>query len=430
MKLLANIFIFLCICFTAYLAFDLVSLYKDYSKTKEDFAEINKINYGLFNIQHWKQDAVKVFENRINEFEISSEAFVEVENELKKYLYRINDDYINSGKLFDNIFLEAEKSEKTNKFFLKMLKENLGEQIKTLNIKSFIPGMAKELANEFRKQEPRLKDVMRAELQKLINSEPDKYIDPRQKIYELYGKNTLVETNQFFENELTSKENILTSKIRMIFILSLFLVFVNFVFMQFLGSNTSISFVTLISIILLFMGVFLPMIDIEAHLNGFVIDLLGTKISFDNQVMYYQSKSILDVTESLIKSRTWDLKIVGLMILSFSVIFPLIKLTLSVIYLYVPKTKNIKLIKNFIYYLGKWSMADVFVVAMFMAYIGFYGLVTSQLGSIARNENGFAVETVNFSKLAPGALFFTTYCFLSIILGIIINKIDLKKAEA
>lgn len=430
MKFVVNIFIFLSICIAAYLAFDLVSLYKDYSKTKENFAEINKINYGLFNIQHWKQEAVKVFENRINEFEISSEAFEEVENELKKYLYRINDEYINSGKLFDNIFLEAEKSEKTNKFFLKVLKENLGEQIKTLNIKSFIPGMAKELAIEFRKQEPRLKDVMRAELQKLINSEPEKYIDPRQKIYELYGKNTLTETNQFFENELTSKENILTSKIKMVFILSLFLVFVCFVFMQFLGSNTSISFVTLISIILLFMGVFLPMIDIEAHLNGFVIDLLGTKISFDNQVMYYQSKSILDVTESLIKSRTWDLKIVGLMILSFSVIFPLIKLTLSVIYLYVPKTKNIKLIKNFIYYLGKWSMADVFVVAMFMAYIGFYGLVTSQLGSIARNENGFAVETVNFSKLAPGALFFTTYCFLSIILGIIINKIDIKNAEA
>jgi hypothetical protein len=67
-------------------------------------------------------------------------------------------------------------------------------------------------------------------------------------------------------------------------------------------------------------------------------------------------------------------------------------------------------------------MADVFVVALFMAYIGFYGIISSQLNSIANNRGGFAVETINNSGLAPGALFFTTYCVLSIIVGILINK--------
>ena len=51
----------------------------------------------------------------------------------------------------------------------------------------------------------------------------------------------------------------------------------------------------------------------------------------------------------------------------------------------------------------------VFVVAMFMAYIGFYGIITAQLGDIGRNQTGYAVETLNYSKLSPGALFFTTY---------------------
>ena len=67
-------------------------------------------------------------------------------------------------------------------------------------------------------------------------------------------------------------------------------------------------------------------------------------------------------------------------------------------------------------------MADVFVIALFMAYIGFYGLVTSQLSGISSNQTGYAVETLNYTKLGPGVLFFTSYVVLSVITSIIINK--------
>ena len=79
-------------------------------------------------------------------------------------------------------------------------------------------------------------------------------------------------------------------------------------------------------------------------------------------------------------------------------------------------------VQNIIFYLGKWSMADVFVVALFMAYIGFYGILNSQLQAIENNKGGFAVETINNSSLSPGALFFTSYCIMSIILGKVVNK--------
>ena len=72
-------------------------------------------------------------------------------------------------------------------------------------------------------------------------------------------------------------------------------------------------------------------------------------------------------------------------------------------------------------------MADVFVVALFMTYIGFYGLLNNQLDAIKHNKGGFAVETVNYTSLASGALFFTTYCILSIVLGIVINNLDKKE---
>jgi hypothetical protein len=192
----------------------------------------------------------------------------------------------------------------------------------------------------------------------------------------------------------------------------------------------AISLATLTSIVFLIAGVTLPMIDLEALLNAFYLHVLGTQIGFDYQVIYFQSKSILDVTSTLLKSKGTDLKIVGLMILAFSIVFPFFKLVLSAMYFFSERLQKSRLVQNLIFYLGKWSMADVFVVAMFMAYIGFYGLVTAQLGDIGRNESGFAVETINKSRLSPGALFFTSYCILSIITGIIIQKISITQRES
>ena len=164
------------------------------------------------------------------------------------------------------------------------------------------------------------------------------------------------------------------------------------------------------------------MIEIDARMNSFVFNLFDKDISFGEQSVLFQSKSILGVTKTLLESRGIDLKIVGYMVLCFSVVFPMIKLILSAFYLGSARLQKSKLIKNIIFYLGKWSMADVFVVALFMAYIGFFGLVDSQLGAIEQNKGGFAVETVNYTHLGPGALFFTAYCVLSIILGTVISK--------
>lgn len=173
---------------------------------------------------------------------------------------------------------------------------------------------------------------------------------------------------------------------------------------------------------MLVLGVTLPMMDIDARLNAFSMELFDEQITFDEQIMYFQSKSILDVTETLIKGQGIDLKIVGVLIFLFSIVFPFFKLVLSTSFMYIKKLQHNKWVQMIIFNLGKWSMADVFVVAMFMAYIGFYGLITSQLTEISSNQTGYAVETLNYSKLSPGALFFTSYCLLSILASLILNK--------
>lgn len=411
------------VAFCGFKAYELRQLQLDQTELKEDYAEINRVNYGLFNLQLWKEKAIEIFEGRIKDFAITPAVYTDVEKELIGYLNRAYNQYIESGALIDQILSDVEKGGKVNKFFIKLLKENLGPQIKNLNLKSRIPALAKELSAELKRNEPMLKGYLTTELSRLLaDADLGNVKDRRIPIYKKYGAETLNETKEVITSRIKQNDQLLDQKIKLLYGLLLGGFFVAILFFKGLGFKLFVTVVTLISIVFLLLGVSLPMIDIDARLNDFTMNVLGTQVSFDEQVLYYQSKSILDVTWTLIEGRGIDLKIVGVMILLFSIVVPFIKLVLSTLYLYIDKLKGSKWVEIIIFYLGKWSMADVFVVAMFMAYIGFQGLVTSQLGEIGRNQTGYAVETVNYSQLSPGALFFTTYCILSIITGTLIAR--------
>ncbi len=424
MKYVSSIIIIGLLAVACYFSFQLHSAQKQSTQYQEHFAEINKINYGLFNIQLWKDKAIDIFEDRINNFEIDPAVYGEVQKELNRYLLQVYTDYFESGRIVDEFFKQQEKSgKKINTFMLKMVKDNIGTTLKSFDIKARLPMISGQLLDELRKNEDVLKGYLRQELNQLIFEEnPAQYVDPREALYKYYDTSTHEECNTFLESQITDSKSEIDRLLKLIYGLLLGALLLAAISFGINGTKVSILFFTLISIIMLGLGISLPMIDIDARLNGFSMDLLGNGIAFDEQFLYYQSKSILDVTWTLIEGRGIDLKIVGLLILLFSIVFPFFKLLLSTLFVYVEKLQSSKFVKTVIFYLGKWSMADVFVVAMFMAYIGFYGLVTSQLGDIGLNQNGFAVETLNYSRLSPGALFFTSYCVLSIVTSIIINR--------
>jgi hypothetical protein len=409
--------------FCSFKAYDLRQLQLKQSELKEDYAEITRVNYGLFNLQLWKEKAITIFENRIKDFVISPNVYDDVEYELTAYLNRAYVEYIENGALFDMIFEEVEKEGNVNGVFLKLLKDNLAPQVKTLDLQSRIPALAKELTAELQRNEPKLKGYLETELGRLlVDADLGNIRDRRIPIYQKYEAETLNDTKANIQTLIHQNEVLLSEKIKWLYALLLGGFFLCVLTYKPLGFRLFITLITAISIVFLFLGVSLPMIDIDARLNDFTMNVLGTQVSFDEQNLYYQSKSILDVTWTLLEGRGIDLKVVGIMILLFSIVVPFIKLVLSTLYLYIDQIKGSKWVESIIFYLGKWSMADVFVVAMFMAYIGFQGLVTAQLGDIGRNNNGYAVETINYSQLSPGALFFTTYCILSIVTGTLLAR--------
>ncbi len=388
-----------------------------------DAAEIKKVNYGIFNLQLWKEQVLDIFSERISDFKISPAAYGTLEKQVGVFIEQMFDDYITSGRLVDEIADNLEKNSKIPKLFITSIKDNVKDQMKNIDMSSQIPGITKQISKEIRKSEPELRKIMQDELMKMVTDEEEsKYVEKRTVIYQKYGHETLEDTLATIQERLDSKAVLDKQLIQWIVMILGGILLLLIVFFKVVAFREIALGFTLVSVVLLFLGVTLPTIDLDARLNSFSISLAGADISFDEQVLYFESKSILGVTKTLWDGGGIDLKIVSAMIFLFSIAFPLLKLLLSGLYLFWAKAEQSQFVQGVIFYLGKWSMADVFVIAMFMSYIGFYGLVTSQLGSIGTNQTGYAVETLNYTKLGPGALFFTAYVIISITTSILINR--------
>ena len=128
---------------------------------------------------------------------------------------------------------------------------------------------------------------------------------------------------------------------------------------------------------------------------------------------YYQNKGIMDVILLLWNNNN---KPVAAAIGTFSVIVPLIKLLFSIIILLFPITRA-KTLRKVLSYISKWSMADVFVVGAFLAYLSF-----------ANMSPGVQMD----ANALFGLYYFGGYVIVSIFLGIMLDltiKEKIKHAE-
>ena len=62
-------------------------------------------------------------------------------------------------------------------------------------------------------------------------------------------------------------------------------------------------------------------------------------------------------------------------------------------------------------------MADVMVVAIFMAYIGFNGIIDNQFVKLSSSTQGLELLNTNGTSLQPGFYLFLTYTLLALFLS-------------
>ena len=378
-------------------------------RNKNDYAELNHIKYGLLNVEKWKQQIAIILAEEIDTLSLSKKN----EQELRKHIEVL------LNKLID----QADKKIKeghSRSAKGRVKQAFINTFISLEDIKKGIPEYTDAIIHEMTKSKTKgqIKTVLNKELEKYS----DKTFDTTDKsqmsrILLRTGSKDIESARIKLNKAISVKQDLIWKESIGLILLSVILFSLSGFSKQPLAPSRYILLVGSL-IILLTAGVTTPTIDLEAKISQMNFMLMGHPIKFENQVLYFQSKSILDVFWIMITYKDIQMKFVGVLMITFSVLIPLLKIVSSLGYYYnYHRARENPVIKFFVLKSGKWSMADVMVVAIFMAYIGFDGIIDSQFDQLRSASQDLMILTTNGTSLQPGYYLFLTYTLLALFLS-------------
>ena len=385
-------------------------------KNRSDYFELNSLKYGILNLEKWKQHIVRILLSEINTFDLSEKNEQDLKNKIVDLL----------KTLIDRV--EASIREKYSASAWGRVKLSLLNIFVNMDdIRKGIPQYADAIYNEMitAKTKDQIKLILSREVEKFSRETYDTQDRSRLKkiLYETDSRD--IETARIkVNNKIADTDKLIFRESLMMIALSVFLFLMSGITMKQLTPSRYI-FLIISLIFLLMAGVTTPMMNIEAKVSRITFMVMGHPIRFVDQIMYFQSKSIIDVFRIMINNEDFIMKFVGILMITFSVIFPLLKMTSSLVYYFnLFKASKNPLIQFFVFKSGKWSMADVMAVAIFMAYVAFNGIIKSQLSWMnwaAQNRNQDII-TLNESTLQPGFYLFLSYVLLALFFAVFLSR--------
>ena len=166
-------------------------------------------------------------------------------------------------------------------------------------------------------------------------------------------------------------------------------------------------------------GVLSPMLEVEVRVTKLDATLLGTPIEFQDQSLYYRSKTVLEVSQTLIQMGRPEMTLVAVLVILFSVVFPALKMLALGACLFRPTLlRTNRVVKLLAFELSKWSMADVMALAIFMSFVAFNGVIGSAWDGVRDVPNVQQVMIpTNASRILPGFYLFVGFCVSSMLLS-------------
>jgi len=376
---------------------------------KTDYAELNHVTYGLLSVEEWKRQITVILAEEINKLYLSKTNKRVLRNKIEVQLNTLIDQVdqkIREGNLgsaegwvkqsFINIFIS-----------LKDIKKGIPE---------YADAIIAEMTNA--KTGDQLKTVLNKQLKLYLNKTFDKPDTSQISRILLRTDSKDIENARITLNKAISVKHDLIFKEAIALIILAVILFAWSGFSRRPLAPSRYILLVLSLIILLIAGVTTPMIDLEAKISQISFVLMGHPLHFENQVLYFQSKSILDIFWIMITHHDLQMKFVGVLVITFSIIFPLFKIVSSLGYYYnYHQARENPVIRFFVLKSGKWSMADVMVVAIFMTYIGFNGIISSQFAQLSSAAPELQILTTNGTALQPGYYLFLTYTLLALFLS-------------
>lgn len=176
----------------------------------------------------------------------------------------------------------------------------------------------------------------------------------------------------------------------------------------------------LIAFALFIPGILLTMFTLTMEM---AVELPGNALSSE---LLNKELSIITTVEELWRQ---DRFLVAILIFVFSVVIPILKTSIVSAVYFVKQQALQKKLVNFVAIIGKWSMADVFVVAVFLAVLSTNHAQSAEQQQVSffGMKIGFEISTQTQSFVGQGFYFFVAYCLLSV-LGTQIMFYGLKKS--
>lgn len=377
-------------------------------QNKLELAEINHIKYGLFSINVWKEKLSDIVFTEINKLDLKGTA-----QKMKKTVEA------QLRALIDKVH-EQIKESNGDSFKGRMKNAFIDAVVDMKDIKKGVPEYADTVIKEMTRPSTtkQVKSIATKQLKSMMNKTFDQQdVSVLTGIIERNGSQDIEFARQMLTENTTKRAETIKLQAWLLIGLSIALFIWAGALRQALPSTAFILLLPTL-LILLVVGVTTPMIDMEAKISEMSFMLLGHPIKFTDQVLYFQTKSVLDVFWVMITHEQLQMKICGVLMIMFSIVFPVAKMFSSVVYYYDYRfARTNRWVKFFVLKSGKWSMTDVLVVAIFMAYIGFNGIISSHFGKMSESTGDIVILTTNGTSLQPGFYVFLTYSILALFLS-------------
>lgn len=420
MKKIFSVIAALLLLVLIYLSFNLIQMGDAAKVYKSDYATLHSVEFGMFNSDVWTDKITQIIDKKIENFDLNTSN----RNEIKGYIETI----------IDTLVSEAERVvRERNKGKRGFLDSILGstKQMITDSIIDFkdlrkrVPEFTDAVISEAEKptNQQRAKKVIREKLKAFMNERFQRHTDMRayDAVIQKYHADNLTTCNTVLDTKMHTLQKGMHSAM----ILMLLVAAVIILLIIFQGSLTAIGLFLLsgTTVTLLVSGIILPMLDIEAKIAKLYFTILDHPIVFENQILFFQSKSISDLVRLLLDSDEVKMIFVGILLVMFSIIFPTLKLIATTMYFY---SKSIigdnPITRFFALKSTKWSMADVFVVSIFMAYLGLDGVVSSELKHLEAKSTPMNVITTNATHLEVGFFLFLGFVLTSFVLALMVER--------
>lgn len=383
------------------------------SRLRDDLATLQEVRYGLFNIDEWKGVIGDILADKLEAFDLEEGQRDDMALQIQGLLMTLIND------------LETSYNEDRSSSIRGIFEREASRQLKVFEqMRKDAPEMAMKIVAFLDNPE------QRKQLHQFMMNTVADHAEGTVGTTDYAAMDNVLQRHGFADGDRPSQAAACTSSLKRALALEtrsqrplflagvLFFVLTVASLLWLTSSHVDIKLAALNVAAWLWMGIGMPMLMIDARIDRLEFQLLDVPVAFSDQVLFYQSKSIVQVVRLLLfDGQGFGAIIAGAGVLAFSILVPALKLGSTLAWHPKAAWTQTKVGQWLLFQSAKWAMADVMVVAIFLSFLGFQGVLSDQVSRL-QNLGGDAdlVTTAN-SNLLPGFLAFFAFALLGLILS-------------